>query len=118
MAGRVAGLSAPAPDNDFWGELEAALVEARACIYAEIRAYPGPIPACDAQYNYLLEQRAQVGQLLARLRDAEGTRSAAAETVAAIGAFVETSSIIDEGSRLDLLERIHTASRRLAANVS
>ena len=42
---------------------------------AEIGTYPGPIPACDAQFNYLLEKRTRlsaelhrVDQLLANCR--------------------------------------------------
>jgi len=33
-------------------------------IIREIRSYPPPIPACDAQYNYLLEQRTAIRQEL------------------------------------------------------
>ena len=34
-------------------------------IVAEIRAYPPPIPACDAQFNWLLERRARIERALA-----------------------------------------------------
>ena len=33
----------------------------------EIRAYPSPITACDAQFNYLLEQRTKLSHELDRL---------------------------------------------------
>lgn len=36
-------------------------------VCAEIDDYPHPIPACDAQFNYLLEERAQIFQELSRL---------------------------------------------------
>jgi hypothetical protein len=36
----------------------------RARIVAEIRAYPPPIPACDAQFNWLLERRAEIERAL------------------------------------------------------
>lgn len=32
----------------------------------EIKNYPTPIPACDAQFNYLLEERARIAQELDR----------------------------------------------------
>ncbi len=32
----------------------------------EIRNYPAPIPACDAQFNYLLEEREALSSELAR----------------------------------------------------
>lgn len=33
----------------------------------EITSYPTPIPACDAYFNHLLEQRARVCDALSRL---------------------------------------------------
>ena len=36
-------------------------------INEEIKLYPHPIPACDAQFNYLLEERTRIAQELARL---------------------------------------------------
>ncbi|MEO1201008.1 MAG: hypothetical protein AAFX39_17595 [Pseudomonadota bacterium] len=39
-----------------------------AAIEAEIKAYPTPIPGCDAQFNHLLERRAEIGRALARGR--------------------------------------------------
>ena len=32
-----------------------------------ILSYPAPIPACDVYFNDLLEQRARIGEQLARL---------------------------------------------------
>lgn len=45
------------------GERERLLAE-KARIAAEIRAYPAPIPACDAQFNHLLERRAEIERRL------------------------------------------------------
>ena len=36
------------------------LEEEKRRLDAEIRAYPTPIPRCDAQFNHLFERRAQV----------------------------------------------------------
>ena len=44
-------------------EIEALLAETA----AEIRAYPLPIPACDAQFNYLLDLRRGLPEELRRL---------------------------------------------------
>ena len=33
-------------------------------IAQQILHYPPPIPACDVQFNFLLEERARVGQML------------------------------------------------------
>ena len=36
-------------------------------VQAEIRKYPPPIPACDAYFNHLLEERGRISDELARL---------------------------------------------------
>ncbi len=54
------------PDSD-WDALRARLARMRAAVAAEINAYPPPIPACDAQFDYLLEQREALSEALARL---------------------------------------------------
>jgi hypothetical protein len=40
-----------------WEALRARLMQLREAVAAEIRACPVPIPACDAQYDHLLERR-------------------------------------------------------------
>ncbi len=39
-------------------------------IYQEIKSYPRPIPACDAQFNHLLELRDSISRELDRLLEA------------------------------------------------
>jgi hypothetical protein len=41
-----------------------ALRETLARLEAEIRAYPTPIPRCDAQFNHLMEERDRIRRLL------------------------------------------------------
>lgn len=43
------------------------LTDARTALDAEIRAYPGPIAGCDAQYNHLLAERRRIHEALAVL---------------------------------------------------
>ena len=40
------------------------LEEEKRRLDAEIRAYPTPIPRCDAQFNHLFERRAEVVRAL------------------------------------------------------
>ena len=40
------------------------LEQRRTQVMQEIRAYPGPIAGCDAQFNFLLEQRASISEQL------------------------------------------------------
>ena len=54
------------PESE-WDALRARLERMQAAVAAEIRSYPPPIPACDAQYNHLLERRAALSAARARL---------------------------------------------------
>ena len=56
-----------------WKQIRIVLEKERDRIYQEIRGYPPPISACDEQFNYLLEQRAQVSRELARMNEATRT---------------------------------------------
>lgn len=49
------------------GQMRAQLEQEKRRINEEINNYPPPIPACDAQFNYLLEERARILQELSRL---------------------------------------------------
>ena len=53
-----------------WLAMRAQLVALQEAVALEIRAYPLPIPACDAQYNHLLERRAALTEARNRLDDA------------------------------------------------
>ncbi len=63
-------------DSD-WDALRARLARMQEAVAAEINAYPPPIPACDAQFDHLLEQREALSEALARLdaarKDGTGT---------------------------------------------
>ncbi len=65
-------------DSD-WDALRARLVQLQEAVAAEIRAYPAPIPACDAQYNHLLERRAALAEARARLDAARKSGAATPE---------------------------------------
>ncbi len=54
-------------------ELRASLEARRKQLDDEIRAYPTPIPRCDAQFNFLIEERARIAAAIEALpRDAVG----------------------------------------------
>ncbi len=55
-----------------WAEIRGVLEQERERIRDEIRTYPPPIPACDAQFNDLLERREQVTCALARMDEIAG----------------------------------------------
>ena len=53
--------------SDAGAQLRLQLTQERERVLAELRAFPPPVPACDAQFNYLLEQRDGLGRELGRL---------------------------------------------------
>ncbi len=54
-------------DDSEWDVLQFRLAQLRQVVAAEIRTYPVPIPACDAQYSHLLERRTALAAALASL---------------------------------------------------
>ena len=46
-------------------EIRAHLERSKRSLDEEIRSYPTPIPRCDAQFNFLYEQRSRLAQALA-----------------------------------------------------
>jgi hypothetical protein len=68
-----------------WADLRATLEALQQTVVEEIRAYPFPIPACDAQFNRLLELRRLLPDELARLEAA--SRNAGE----GVDAFVQSS---------------------------
>ena len=81
------------PDSD-WDALRARLERMREAVAAEISAYPAPIPACDAQFDHLLERRAALSEALAGLDTARKDGSRTLES------FVAGLPDLDEGGRL------------------
>jgi chromosome segregation ATPase len=50
-----------------WAEIRTELEQQKEAIRTEIANYPPPIAGCDAQFNYLLEERTRVNRALNRL---------------------------------------------------
>ena len=79
-----------------WDAVKRCLEAKRRPVEEEIRRYPAPIAGCDAQFNYLLEQRAILSRELVRLDAAAKAAGAHAECEAeAVEAFLRSSACID-----------------------
>ncbi len=86
-------------------ELRDWLVAAKHMADDEIRAYPTPIPRCDAQFNYLYEQRARLAQWLSRANVVvEGGSSR--EFVTVLAEFVASPPLAAGTEELRLRERL------------
>ena len=71
-------------------EVRRRLERAKASIKAELRDYPQPITACDAQYNHLARERREVGRALARLDEIARERASGGDPTAAMEALVRS----------------------------
>lgn len=80
--------------------LEACLQAEKQRITDEIRSYPPPIPACDAQFNYLTEQRDTVRQELSRLQT---LRASGTMDHAELRNFTVSSASLDKKTKAQLL---------------
>lgn len=87
---------AETPDIDArWQAVRDALEARQRALRAQINAYPPPIPACDAQFNHLLDQRRALAE---ELRDLDALRPALTtrgEDV--LAAFLRTSRFVETG---------------------
>ncbi len=66
-------------------------------VAAEIHNYPSPIPACDAQFNYLLEQRGKLTKEMNLLREIRERMAAGRDESAALKTFLARSEFVKEG---------------------
>jgi hypothetical protein len=81
--------------DSIWLKVRTALEKQKKAIEEQIVSYPPPIPACDAQFNYLLEERARLSQELTRLAQLSARKVPGKEGVALLEAFASSSPYLD-----------------------
>ncbi len=79
-----------------WEELRGYLEKKKRQIGAEILHYPPPIPACDAQFNFLLEERTRIAQEIGRLENLAQESRTHPNPLQLIEAFVVSSTDMDD----------------------
>ena len=84
-----------------WKRVRACLERERHRVYEEIKNYPRPIPACDVQFNYLLEERAGISEELERLEAAEESRRCG-DPGKVLEEFVRSSRYLAQESKADI----------------
>ncbi len=83
-----------------WDTILAYLRREKDRILDEIRAYPTPIPRCDAQFNHLIERRERLFQELARFDTAARSSTGAGDGAARIEEFIDSSGYLDDDVKL------------------
>jgi hypothetical protein len=90
-------------------ELRRLLAGIKQALEDEIRAYPTPIPRCDAQFNHLYEQRARLSRLLQRVDAALAHGAGTRALVGALAEYAAAPAFSERSDEARLRERIGTA---------
>ncbi len=80
-------------------------------VHDEIRNYPAPIPACDAQFNYLLEEREALSSELARVRDFMNKDTDSEDARSSIDAFLNFSTYLGDAAKREIRTLINNDNR-------
>jgi hypothetical protein len=78
-------------------------------IIEDIRNYPPPIPACDAQFNYLLEKRDRLTVDLNRLRKLHQDDEISERLVQGLLHFMANSTVIDRDTEQSFRLRLQAS---------
>ncbi len=88
-----------------WRTIRQYLDTQRLRIQHEITGYPAPIPACDACFNNLLQQRALICDELWRMERAAAESAASTEPLGVLERFIASSDTGRGGFFRTLLSR-------------
>ena len=97
-------------------ELRTFLARTRVSLDEEIRTYPTPIPRCDAQFNFVYEQRARVLQWLNQLDVALTDEDGPVALAGAFAAFLNAPSIGASVEERALRNRLAAAAPKVPAS--
>jgi hypothetical protein len=71
-------------------------------ICEEIKTYPRPIPACDVQFNALLEERTGIYEELRRMHEVCRESVSCNDAVMMLDDFIRSSSFLDDAAKQQL----------------
>ena len=78
----------------------------------EIRNYPAPIPACDAQFNFLLAERDALTTELSRLRDLMEQGAVSKDPCSSVEAFLTMSTCLNDTVKNEIQASIENDNKR------
>ncbi len=82
------------------------LQHAKRLVDEQIRAYPKPIPRCDAQFNYLYEQRARLSEALEQVNAVFDRGDSAADLRRFVLNILSSPSWSDDEPERELRQRL------------
>jgi hypothetical protein len=100
-----------APVNSLWAMIHQHLEGEMRRVHDEIRNYPAPIPACDAQFNHLLEERDALSSELARAREFMNEYTDSDDARGSIDAFLNASTYLGDAKKSEIRALIANNNR-------
>lgn len=91
-----------APNNAVWKTIYAHLEQEMQRVRGEIQTYPAPIPACDAQFNHLLDEREALSSELTRVRELMARGGDSQDSSSVVDSFLNTSEHLDETAKKEI----------------
>ena len=91
-----------APAEAAWRRIHALLQSKWNRVQEQIRRYPMPIPACDADFNFLLAERERLSEELSRL-DRVMERAARVDAAGAIDEFLRASRLLSDAEKRQIV---------------
>ena len=90
------------PVKSVWKMIHQHLDKEMRRVQDEIRSYPAPVPACDAQFNYLLEERESLSSELARARRFMNEEIDSEDARSSIDAFLNVSTYLGDSAKREI----------------
>jgi chorismate mutase len=112
--GRAAGVeleNATALDT-LWQQIQRHLEDEKERLFQEIRSYPPPIPACDAQFNALLAERTAVLQALGAVNSVRKQNQNRSEQIELLDKLISSSQYLNDLSG-ELVEQVRRTLTQL-----
>ena len=94
------------------GEIRDILERKRLKLAEDIVKYPTPIPACDADFNHMLAERARIQADITRLESLSASAVAGAEKTGLIAEFAALSPDLDAAARRRIKSALKDAVSR------
>jgi len=96
-----------------WRRMQSHLESEQHRIYEEIKNYPKPIPACDVQFNFLLEERSSIAAESERCRQTIQDSLRSKEPVQLITEYVRSCQYLDNETKHQILSELKDRSMHL-----
>ena len=100
-----------APVDSAWAMIHQHLQEQSRRVHRKIRNYPAPIPACDAQFNYLLEEREALSSELVRVRELMKKAADSKDARSSIDAFLDFSNYLGDSAKREIRSLVDNGIR-------